>query len=257
VRVLAPAAVGALLVGLWQTGAGLSWTPLGWDPRRLSPSASLGRLWSSTTLVALLRWLTVALLFGFAALRLLESAAAALAGSFGSAPVALRLLAELCRRLLWVALAIGALSGASDALWARRAWFARLRMTRDEVRREQRENDGDEAVKQARLNAHRELLQSARLDELPLAALVIVARPPIAVVLAHDAARDRAPRISMQASGRLAETIEALAPGHGVPVVEDAELARELMAVGLEEPIPAQFYARVGALLGRRAGPPA
>jgi flagellar biosynthetic protein FlhB len=142
-----------------------------------------------------------------------------------------------------------------DALWARRAWYARLRMTREEVRREQRENDGDEALKQARHSAHRELLQSARLDDLPLAALLIVARPRIAVALTHDAARERAPRISMQASGRLAETLEALAPAHGVPVFEDEELARELMGLRMDEAIPAALYARVGALLRQRPRP--
>ncbi|HVZ32381.1 MAG TPA: EscU/YscU/HrcU family type III secretion system export apparatus switch protein [Polyangiaceae bacterium] len=250
-RVLGPAALLALAVGFWQTGAIISWKPLGWDSRRLSASAVLTRIWSVSTLVALLRWLGVGLAFGFTALRLLEAAAAALAGSVGSAAAALHVLAELCRRLLWAALAIGAVSAVIDALWARRAWHARLRMTREEVRRERRENDGDEALKQARLSAHRELSQSARLDDLRLAALLVVARPRIAVALVYDAARDRAPRISMQASGRLAETLEALAPLHAVPVFEDGELARELMGVGIDEAIPSALYARVGALMRR------
>src|SRR6188768_2756376 len=59
---LGPAALAALVVGLWQTGAGLSLTPLAWNSRRLDPLANLGRVWSKTLLVSLLRWLSTGLL---------------------------------------------------------------------------------------------------------------------------------------------------------------------------------------------------
>ena len=246
---LGPAAVAALVVGLWQTGAGLSLTPLGWNPRRLDPTSNLGRVWSRTTLFSLVRWLATGALLGVLGFRLLESSGPALAASVGSIPAAARLAGELCQKLLWWSLGLVALGAVLDALVVRGAWLARLRMTREEVQREQRENAGDAELKQARQRAHRELSRNAELGELPRATLLVLGRPRLATALVYDAAQDRAPRILMQGSGRLAQTLEALAPAYGVPTHEDLELARALNALNPEDPIPKELYAAVASAL--------
>ena len=217
---LGPAALAALVVGLWQTGAGLSLTPLIWNSRRLDPLANLGRLGSKTLLISLLRWLATGLLLALIGWRLLRSAGPALAASIGSVHAALELASKLCHQLLWAALALLALASVVDALVVRGAWLARLRMTREEVEREQRENEGDLGLKQARQRAQRELSRSAQLSELPRATLLVLGRPQLATALAYDAAQDTAPRVLMQASGRLAQTLEALAPARDVTVLE-------------------------------------
>jgi flagellar biosynthesis protein FlhB len=250
---LAPAALGALVLGLWQTGAGLSATPLGWDPRRLDPLANVRRVFSRTLLVSVLRWLLSGVLLAVLGYHALRAAGAGLAGSVGSARAALHLAAELCRQLLWWALAITALGAVVDALVVRSAWLQRLRMTRAEVQREQREQEGDAALKQARQRAARELLRNAQVAELPRALLLVVGRPRLATALTYDAERDHAPRILMQASGRLAQTLESLAPTYGVLTHEDAELARALAALNPDEPIPAALYSAVsGAVQSAR-----
>jgi flagellar biosynthesis protein FlhB len=252
-RVLGPAALLALALGLAQTGAGLSVTPLGWDARRLNPVEALRRFWSATTLVSLLRWAVTGVALGFIALRLLLSAGGALAASIGNVQSTVLLIAGLCQRLLWGALGVSFVASVADAVWVRGAWYRRLRMTREEVLREKRDNQGDEALAQARLRAHRELLANARLGDLPNAVLLVVARPRLAVALSYAASRDTAPRILMQATGRLAETLEGLAPGQGVPVLEDPELAQALAQVPSDEQIPPPLYAAVSSAL-RRAG---
>lgn len=252
---LAPAALGALVLGLWQTGAGLSVTPLGWDSRRLAPLANLRRLGSRTLLVSVLRWLVSGALLALLAAHSLRASGAALAASLGSVRAALHLAAQLCQELLWWALGITALGAVIDALVVRSAWLSRLRMTRAEVQREQRENEGDASLKQARQRVARELSRNAQLAELPRALLLVLGRPRLATALAYEAERDKAPRILMQASGRLAQTLEALAPTYGVLTHEDAELARALAALNPEEPIPAALYASVSAAVqsARRA----
>jgi flagellar biosynthesis protein FlhB len=246
---LAPAALAALVLGLWQTGAGLSLTPLGWDPRRLDPVSNLGRVWSRTTLFALCRWLATGALLGVLGFHFLRTAGPALAASVGSVPAAARLAGELCRKLLWCTLSLVAFGAVLDALVVRSAWLARLRMTRQEVQREQRENEGDVGLKQARQRAHRELSRSAELGELPRATLLVLGRPRLATALVYDAEQDRAPRILMQAAGRLAQTLEALAPAYGVPMHEDLELALALSALNPEEPIPKELFASVATAL--------
>lgn len=252
---LAPAALAALVLGLWQTGAGLSITPLGWSSRRLDPFANLRRIASGTLLVSVLRWLVSGAVLGWLAFHSLRAAGAGLAASVGSVRAALQLAAELGRQLLWAALAVTALGAVIDALMVRSAWLGRLRMTRAEVQREQRENAGDAGLKQARQRVARELLRNAQISELPRALILVVGRPRLATALAYDAGQDSAPRILMQASGRLAQTLETLAPAHGVLTHEDAELARALAALNPEEPIPATLYAAVSSAVqsARRA----
>lgn len=252
---LAPAAIAALVLGLWQTGAALSVTPLSWNPRRLAPLANLRRLGSRTLLVSVLRWLLSGALLGALAVHSFRAAGAALAASVGSVRAALQLAAELCQELLWWALGVTALNAVIDSLVVRSAWLDRLRMTRAEVQREQRENEGDASLKQARQRSARELARNAQLGELPRALLLVLGRPRLATALAYDAERDAAPRILMHASGRLAQTMEALAPVYGVLTHEDAELARALAALNPDEPIPPALYATVSAAVqsARRA----
>jgi flagellar biosynthesis protein FlhB len=246
---LGPAALAALVVGLWQTGAGLSLTPLAWNSRRLDPLGNLGRLWSKTLLVSLLRWLATGLLLALIGWHLLRSAGPALAASVGSVHAAAELASRLCHQLLWAALALLAVAGVVDALVVRNSWLGRLRMTREEVQREQRENEGDVGLKQARQRAQRELSRSAQLSELPRATLLVLGRPRLATALAYDAAHDHAPRILMHAAGRLAQTLESLAPAYGVAIHEDLELARALSALQPDDPIPSTLYASVAAAL--------
>jgi flagellar biosynthesis protein FlhB len=246
---LGPAALAALVVGLWQTGAGLSLTPLAWNSRRLDPLANLGRVWSKTLLVSLLRWFATGLLLAIIGWHLLRSAGSALAASIGSVHAATELASRLCHQLLWAALALLALASVVDALVVRSSWLGRLRMTREEVQREQRENEGDVGLKQARQRAQRELSRSAQLSELPTATLLVLGRPRLATALAYDAAQDAAPRVLMQASGRLAQTLEALAPAYGVAIHEDLELARALSTLQPDDPIPSSLYAAVAAAL--------
>jgi flagellar biosynthesis protein FlhB len=99
---------------------------------------------------------------------------------------AAELASRLCHQLLWAALALLAVASVVDALVMRSSWLGRLRMTREEVQREQRENDGDVGLKQARQRAHRELSRSAQLSELPRATLLVLGRPRLATALAYD-----------------------------------------------------------------------
>lgn len=253
--VLGPAALAALVVGLWQTGAGLSLTPLAWNSRRLDPLGNLGRLWSKALLVSLLRWLATGLLLAIIGWQVLRSAGPALAASLGSVQAATDLASRLCQQLLWATLALLAVASVVDALVVRGSWLGRLRMTREEVQREQRENEGDVGIKQARQRAQRELARSAQLSELPRAALLVLGRPRLATALVYDAAQDVAPRILMQASGRLAQTLETLAPAYGVAIHEDLELARSLSTLQPDDPIPSSLYASVAAAIrAARAG---
>jgi flagellar biosynthesis protein FlhB len=247
--IVGAAALGALVVGLWQTGGALSLRPLTWDWRRLAPFAGLTRAGSGGRAFSLLLPLVGTLLLAVIALRVIRSMGGALAASVGSLPATLQLTGAMCQQLLLWALLSAAALAVVDALLTHRAWQARHRMTREEVRREQREAEGDPGLKQARERAHLELGKSSELNQFASASLLVIGRPRLAVALRYDPVRDAAPRVLIQGSGILARTLESLAPVYGVPVYEDPDLARQLASLAADEEIPPAYYAAVSGAL--------
>lgn len=252
---LGAAALAALGAGLAQTGGALHVGRLGWQWARLSPRLSLGDGAARRGAAVAIASVGVPL-FSWLAWRALEPLGGALAASIGDAASALRFLAAASERLLAVGLAVLALGALGDTFVAHRSWRQRLRMTREEVLREQRESEGDPGIKEARLRAHRELLEGAGLSRSSEASLVVLGHG-IAAALRYQPEQDHAPIVLVVARGALATQLEALAQSRGTRIAEDAELAAELSRVPVLEHVPAASYSRVAAAFARARRPSA
>jgi flagellar biosynthesis protein FlhB len=249
---LGAAALGALVTGVWQTGGVLSTRPLRFDLSRLAPLAVLRR-GLGPRLLSLALALGAALSFALAAWYILRAAAPVLSESIGHAPAAIQIAVESCRRLAWWALGISLAFAAADGVYRQVAWRARHRMSQEEVRQEQRENQGDPELRQARQRVHRELASMGAARDLAQATLLVLGVPSRAVALSYDPQRDHAPRIIVHGSGPLAAALEALAPSLGVPIERDTALARALASVPVDHDIPRALYGDVARAL-QRAG---
>ncbi|HVO19361.1 MAG TPA: EscU/YscU/HrcU family type III secretion system export apparatus switch protein [Anaeromyxobacter sp.] len=136
------------------------------------------------------------------------------------------------------------------------------RMTKQEVRDEMKEEEGDPQMKRRRRKRHRDLLRNQAVVEVPRADALVVNPTHVAVALRYRRDEGRAPRVTAKGKGELAEHMRALARQNGVAIVQDVPLARFLyrkVKVGRE--IPAQTYRAVAAILafvyrlaGRREG---
>lgn len=246
---LALAAAGALLVGMAQTGGALSAKPLRWNGQRLNPFSPSAD-WTERVSAAAVAAVSAIALLGVGWL-VLKDLAPALAGSIGDGDASLHLALEGMRRLVWGALGVLLLAAVVDAVVRHAAWRRRHRMSREEVRRERREAEGDAELRQARREIHRELASAGSARDLARTRLLVLAEPRLAIGLAYDPERDRAPRVSVQGAGALALTLEALAPTFGVPIERDTALGRALAAVPLEQEVPATLYADVARALQR------
>jgi flagellar biosynthesis protein FlhB len=146
--------------------------------------------------------------------------------------------------------------GAVDYLLKRRAHFKRLRMTREEVKREHREEEGDPRHKAERRRVHRRLLQEAAMRAVPRASVVITNPTHLAVALRYERGAMRAPAVTAKGQHLHAEQIRSLARTHGVPIRRDPPLARALYELELEEEIPEALYDAVAEVLRVLADPP-
>lgn len=126
-----------------------------------------------------------------------------------------------------------------------------LKMTKQEIRQEMKQHEGDPLIK-ARIRAiQREMAARRMMQEVPQADVVITNPTHIAVALKYDMETDAAPRICAKGARLIAEQIKAIAREHNVPIVEDKPLARVLYALELGQEIPAMLYKAVAEILGR------
>jgi type III secretion protein U len=244
---LAALAAGAL-AGALQAGAGLH--PEALRPRleRIDPLRGLRRLASSALRVqASLGVAKAAVLLAIAAAWL--RASAGLGELPRAAPgAALRALPALLSLSLRLALAF-ALFGALDGALARHRHRRALMMTREEVRREQKDDEGDPAHRAERRRRHRALVEAGPLS----GATVVVVNPThVAVALRHERRAEDAPRVVAKGAGRAAGRIRSAARRAGVPIVRDAPLARALHRLAeVGDEIPEELYEAAAAVLAR------
>lgn len=246
---LAAGAVGAT-AGLIQAGGVIAWKKLAPDLSRLDPWSGLRNLLNLTRLGSVARALVTALAVGALCVRLLLDHAPSLVGSVGNPGAALAVALEIGKRLAWIAAFVGVALAAVDLLLTRRAWIQRLMMTRDEVRREHRETEGDPEIKAARRQAHQSLLMSASINAVRDASVLVVNPTHLATALRYTRdGEDEAPRVLAQGEGELARRMIEAAHAYGVPVVRDVPVARALQELEVGDEIPEALYEAVAAIL--------
>jgi type III secretion protein U len=242
---LAPAlAAGA--VAVLQTGGALSLEPLRPKLERLGLAAGLRRLFSADALARAGVGIVKAALAGAIVWGWFRDHARALAQLPRLGLHALPRAAPLGSLALRLALA-GLAFGLVDWALARRRHLRGLRMTRDEVRRESKEDEGDPQHRAERRRLHRGLLEA---EPVSRATVVVVNPTHVAVALRHRRGEDAAPRVLAKGTGLRAARIRSAARRAGVPIVRDVALARALHRLGeVGAEIPVQLYDAAAAVL--------
>lgn len=162
-------------------------------------------------------------------------------------------------RLIAATLGAMIVIAALDYAHQKSVWRRRLRMTKEEVRRELKEQEGDPAIK-ARVRQQRETRARRRMMVAVKDATVLIMNPThYAVALSYEAGSAGAPVCVAKGLDDLALRLRAEAEKAGVPVVENPPLARALhAAVELDHEIPVEHYEAVAKVIGfimRRARP--
>ena len=158
-------------------------------------------------------------------------------------------LGQLARSFLGPVVVVFALVASFDYLVQRRRLRKSLRMTKDEVKREHREQEGDPLVKGQRRALHQELALQRMLQEVPKADALVVNPAHLAVALRYERDRLAAPRVTAKGGGAVATRLLALARRHEIPLIRDVPLAHALFAVELGRFVPRELYETVAEVL--------
>ncbi len=248
--VLAAAGIAGGIAQVVQTGGVVASKRL--TPRldRLNPFAGVRALLSPARLFAVARALVAGAAVAWLAWRGLADHVVDLARLAGRARWTGVLVAEVAGTLAWRAALVGLALGVLDVVVTRGAWRRRLRMTKDEVRREHKDAEGDPQQKAARHRAYQELLAQATIASVRTASVVVVNPTHLACALRYDEKEgDEAPVVVASGEGELAQRIVQAAEQYGVPVVRDVPLARALVELQVGDVIPEALYEAVAEIL--------
>jgi flagellar biosynthetic protein FlhB len=141
------------------------------------------------------------------------------------------------------------LFGASDFALQKKLFMKELMMSKQEVKQESKNDEGDPEVKGHRRELHMALLRENAVKQVPKANAVVVNPTHLAVALQYDEGRMNAPRVVAKGELFLAQTIVDIAKRHNVPIIRNIPLARSLFSLELDEEIPEGLYEAVAEIL--------
>lgn len=168
---------------------------------------------------------------------------------FDAQDIGIRLVA-LCVSLIAGCIAVAVVFTAIDVALVFFDWMKSIRMTKQEVRDEVKEGEGDPVLIARRRAIARARIRQRLAADVPRATVVIANPTHYAVALRYVEAENAAPLVVAKGADQLALTIRAIAQERGIPIVENVELARALYAqVPVEHQIPVAFYRVVADLM--------
>jgi FlhB-like protein len=249
VPIVFAAAFGAAAISFAQSGGAVAFARVTPKFERLDVFQGLRSLFEWNRLFGVLRALLGMTLAVLLAWSILRSVLASLAHTAGEIGPALELAGQGARRLAWYAAGLGLSLGLLDWVFVRRAWERRWMMSREEIKREYREGEGDPELKAARRRAHQEALLANTVGRVKDASVVIVNPTHLATALRYDEGEDAAPLVIASGRGELARRIVEAARQFGVPVVQDVPIARALAELEVGDQIPEALYEAVAEIL--------
>lgn len=253
-RVLAPFLgvnlVVALATGFLQRGFQISTKALGLKMERLNPATGFSRLLSARSFVELLKSL---LKFSLLAAVAWHALSPHLPGLLSTSRMELHQAMDLLTGTLFVlyrdcllamlALALG------DFAWQRYDWEKSIRMTKEEVRDEVKDAEGNAQIKQRQREVRNARARQRMLAAVPKATVVVTNPTHVSVALQYGE-ESPAPICIAKGLDHLALKIRETAKTHGVTLLERPELARALYrSVEVGQPIPSDLYQAVAQVL--------
>jgi type III secretion protein U len=234
-----------------QVGFNLSFEPLSPNFDKLNPASGLKKMFSVRSIIDFLKMLAKAVALGAVLWVLIVGLIPLLVGATYFDPAGVGVLAwKSMLKLLAAGCVVFIVIGPVD--FGLQIWLFKRdqKMSKDEIKREHKESEGDPMVKGKRKQRARELAKRRMAQAVSTADVVIVNPTHYSVALRYDESKDRAPVVGAKGVDESAAKIREIARASGVPVMSRPPLARALHKHVKEgAPIPANLFKAVAEVL--------
>ena len=161
-------------------------------------------------------------------------------------------IASMCSKLLLTAGIFFLAVSIPDYIFQRHQFMESLKMSKQEIKEEYKQMEGDPLVKSRLRQRMRELLSQNMAVNVPKADVIITNPTHYAIAMQWDRATMRAPMLTAKGVDQLALRIKEIARDSGVPIVENRPLARALYAeVEIGDMIPDEYYQAIAVILAK------
>ncbi|UPY96603.1 flagellar biosynthesis protein FlhB [Pectobacterium sp. 21LCBS03] len=252
---LIPIMLGAVLVALSAPlllgGILFSTKSLKVDFKKLDPISGLKRLFSAQSLAELFKAILKSVMVGIISTLFLIHNWPTILHLVSEAPIAAMgdalELAVMCGFLIIMGLIPMV---AFDVFWQVWSHIKKLRMSKQEIRDEHKQSEGDPHVKGRIRQQQRAIAQRRMMADVPKADVIVTNPTHYAVALRYDEKKMNAPKVLAKGAGEIALRIRELGTEHRVPILEAPPLARALFRHSeVGQHIPAALYAAVAEVL--------
>ncbi|MDB5497011.1 MAG: flhB [Phenylobacterium sp.] len=250
--VFAAACAAGVAANLLQTGFMFTPEKLAFDPSKLSLAAGFKRVFGLDGVMQFAKSLVKVTLTGALAWWVLNPHVPELENLSGMEPIAMMgFAADILRRLVFAVAAFLLIVAGADWFWQRQRFMARMRMSKEEIKEDYKQAEGDPHIKARQKQLRHERARRRMIQAVPEATVVVMNPTHYAVALKYDANETPAPMCVAKGMDTLALKIREIAEAAGVPVIEDPPLARALYAaVDVDEIIPPAHYEAVARIIG-------
>lgn len=243
--------IAALSSKYLQSGMRISWEAMHFKWNKINPLAGLKRMFSSKSIVELIKSVFKLIIVGSVAYISVAPMLILMRQLPDSSILVMltlmkKLATDLCIGVL-IAIFFIALF---DYAYQRFNFMKSLRMTKQEVKDEYKQQEGDPKIKGKIRQLRREKAMKRMMGEVPKSDVVITNPTHFAVALKYDSNEMKAPQVTAKGQDLIAHRIKQIAEENNVPVVENAPLARALFAsTEIGEEIPTMHYEAVAKII--------
>lgn len=253
--IMAPFIITLLVVAIGANvmQVGFVFTPkaleLKWD--RINPFTGFGRFFSKKSLVELVKSVFKIFVIGYYAYTIVMARMAEIVTMADADIIDIIIyFGKLMYELTWKISVLALMMALADYAFQRYQHRQDLRMSKQEIKDEYKQMEGDPQIKNRIRKAQRELARKRMMDDVPKADVVITNPTHFAVALRYNPGEDKAPVCVAKGQRLMALRIREVAKQHGILVHEDPPIARSLFkTVDIGDEIPENLYKAVAEIL--------
>ncbi|HYH95814.1 type III secretion system export apparatus subunit SctU [Hyalangium sp.] len=258
---LAGAVIGGLVEFL-QVGSLFTMDPLMPKLEKLNPIQGMKNMFSKKTVVEMIKNLAKVSVAGYLVFGVVRDGMGMVVQTVRQdIPGIMMVMGEMTYRVAFKVGLLFLLFSIFDIWWQRKSYMKDMMMSKDEVKREYKQSEGDPHHKAHRKQMHQEIMESAQMETVKSADVIVTNPDHVAVALRYDRDKDAAPRVLAKGLDFKAERIKEMARAADIPLLRNVPLAHALLRVDVGQDIPEDLYDAVAEVLnfvyGLKEGSPA